>query len=85
MGKPVVAKAFGGALDLVDDGVNGVLVPAGTAHGEAEVEAFAKALLRVSGMEFGDLRAAALDKFSFERMIRSTKDAYLELGGGRCR
>ena len=85
MGKPVVAKAFGGALDIVDDGVNGVLVPAGTAHGEAEVEAFAKALLRVSGMKFGDLRAAALDKFSFERMIRSTKDAYLELGGGRCR
>ena len=27
MGTPVVAKGFGGALDIVEDGVNGVLVP----------------------------------------------------------
>ena len=79
MGKPVVAKAFGGALDIVEDGVNGALVPADTPHGEAEVEAFADALLRVSKMEFGDLRAAALEKFSFDRMIERTKSAYLKL------
>ena len=79
MGRPVVAKAFGGALDIVEDGVNGALVPADTPHGEAEVDAFAAAILRVSGMEFGDLRAAALEKFSFDRMIERSMSAYKEL------
>ena len=75
--------AFPPENQVVEDGVNGALVSADTAHGEAEVEAFAKALLRVSEMKFGDLRAAALDKFSFERMIRSTKEVYLELARAR--
>ena len=44
MGRPVVAKAFGGALDIVEDGVNGVLVPADTAPGEGEERAFAAAM-----------------------------------------
>ena len=78
MGKPVVAKAFGGALDIVEDGVNGVLVPADVAQGEAEVMAFAKAIRRVSKMHFGDLRTPALEKFSFERMIERTKAAYIQ-------
>jgi glycosyltransferase involved in cell wall biosynthesis len=79
MGRPVVAKAFGGALDIVEDGVNGALVPADTPHGDAEVAAFADAIIRVSSMELGDLRTAALDKFSFDRMIERTKKVYLEL------
>lgn len=79
MGRPVVAKAFGGALDIVEDGVNGALVPADTPPGEAEVEAFATAIRRVAKMKFGDLRSAALEKFSFERMVERTKNAYLEL------
>jgi glycosyltransferase involved in cell wall biosynthesis len=74
-----VAKAFGGALDIVEDGVNGALVPADTPHGDAEVAAFADAIIRVSSMELGDLRTAALDKFSFDRMIERTKSVYLEL------
>jgi len=81
MGRPVVAKAFGGALDIVEDGVNGAFVPADTPSGEAEVEAFASAILRVSAMRLGDLRADALEKFSFDRMIKSTRNAYLELKG----
>lgn len=81
MGRPVVAKAFGGALDIVEDGVNGAFVPADTPSGEAEVEAFASAILRVSAMRLGDLRADALEKFSFDRMIESTRNAYLELKG----
>ena len=79
MGKPVIAKAFGGALDIVEDGVNGAFVPADTPHGDAEVAAFADAIMRVSKMEFGDIRTAALEKFSFERMIASTKSAYASL------
>jgi glycosyltransferase involved in cell wall biosynthesis len=80
MGKPVVAKAFGGALDIVEDGVNGALADARTRL-EDEAEAFADALLRVARMEFGDLRSAALEKFSFDRMIESTKRVYLEVSG----
>ena len=79
MGRPVVAKAFGGALDIVEDGVNGVLVPADVAFGEAEVKAFAEAIVRVSRKAFGDLRSLALEKFSFDRMIERTKRVYLEL------
>jgi glycosyltransferase involved in cell wall biosynthesis len=79
MGRPVVAKAFGGALDIVEDGINGALIPSGTPHGEAEVAAFAQAILRVSKMTFGDLRSAALEKFSFDKMIERTMSAYKEL------
>ena len=80
MGRPVVAKAFGGALDIVEDGVNGALVPADVPFGEAEVKAFAEAIVRVSRTAYGDLRSAALEKFSFDRMVERTKRVYLELG-----
>jgi len=56
-----------------------VLVPDGLPPGEAEVAAFAQALVRVSKMTFGDLRAAALEKFSFNRMIARTRRVYEEL------
>ena len=79
MGRPVVAKAFGGALDIVEDGVNGSLIPADTPNGDAEIAAFAESIIRVSRMMLGDLRTAALEKFSFDRMIERTKSAYLEL------
>lgn len=79
MGKPVVAKAFGGALDIVEDGVNGVLVPADLPPGTKEEDAFADALLRVSRMKFGDLRSAALEKFSFDLMVKRTIDVYEEV------
>ena len=78
MGRPVVAKAFGGACDIVEDGVNDVLVPDGLPPGEAEVTAFAEALVRVSKMTFGDLRSAALEKFSFDLMIARTRRVYEE-------
>ena len=74
MGRPVVAAAFGGALDIVKDGVNGALVdPASGAEG------FAEAIVRVSRQAFGDLRGPALEKFSFDRMAQSTLAVYREL------
>lgn len=79
MGTPVVAKAFGGAKDIVEDGVNGALVPAETPPGSREIKAFADAIIKVSGMKFGDLRAAALEKFSFDLMIERTMRVYREL------
>lgn len=74
MGRPVVAAAFGGALDIVEDGENGFLVdPAEGAEG------FAKALVRCSRTQFGDLRTPALERFSFERMAVSSLAVYREL------
>ncbi len=78
MGKPVVAKGFGGALDIVEDGVNGVLVPADVPAGD-EADAFARAILKVSRMKFGDLRAPALAKFSFDLMVSRTMGVYEEV------
>ena len=70
MGKPVVAKAFGGALDVVRDGIDGVLTE------DAE---FAEAIEKVSRMTFGDLRKDALERFSFARMAERSVNVYQEL------
>jgi len=76
MGKPVVATAFGGALDIVDDGVNGALVDPCVADLGL---GFADALARVRSMKFADLRKRALERFSFDIMISRTISAYEEL------
>ena len=76
MGRPVVAAAFGGALDIVEDGVNGALVDP---RGADLARGFADALARVRCMKLGDLRAEALEKFSFEKMISRTIAVYEEL------
>ncbi|MBI2222067.1 MAG: glycosyltransferase [Acidobacteria bacterium] len=64
-GCPVVALARGGALETVQDGVTGVLVP------DASVTAFAAGLRRVAAMDVdaGTLRAHAL-RFSTEHFVR---------------
>ena len=85
MGKPVVAAAFGGALDIVEDGVDGALVGLGRAtRGGASLPPlshldFAAALARVRAMRFGDLRKAALERFSFDKMVRRTIAVYEEV------
>jgi len=78
MGRPVVAKAFGGALDVVRDGVDGVLVGADVGPAEAP-QAFADAIRTVAGMTFGDLRASALERFSFDTMAARSLAVYREL------
>ena len=70
MGRPVVAKAFGGALDVVRDGIDGVLTK------DAE---FAEAIEKVSRITFGDLRKDALERFSFAKMAERTLAIYREL------
>ena len=77
MGKPVVAKAFGGALDIVEPGVNGERVPTGTS------EEFAGAIAKAAHATYGDIRAAALEKFSFERMVAQSLAVYRELAERR--
>ena len=78
MGRPVVAKAFGGALDIVDDGVNGALVP-GLTPPKDEIISFAMAIRRVAHTRFWNIREDALKKFSFEKMATKTLAVYREL------
>jgi glycosyltransferase involved in cell wall biosynthesis len=70
-GRPVLATAVGGVGQVVGDGVNGVLVPAGNE------QAFANALVQLSRdpegvAEMGRAgRATFLERFTFDRMVSS--------------
>ncbi len=72
MNRPVVATAFGGALDIVESGKNGVLVP--VEH--ADAEGFAAAIQEALASDFGDVRTPAIEKFSFPKMIAGSIAAY---------
>ena len=70
MNKPVVAKAFGGALDIVRHGEDGLLV---------RDDDFAAAIERVRGMAFGDLRQAILRRFNGRVLAGRTMAVYREV------
>ena len=80
-GRPVVASAVGGLLDLVVDGETGIHVPPG------DVEALRRALerlladpeLRRQMGEAGRLRAA--ERFSWATVTRETLDLYARYAG----
>ena len=75
MNRPVVATGFGGALDIVEDGVNGFLVP----PSQADADGFAGAITKALARDFGDLRTPALEKFSFDRMVARALAVYREM------
>lgn len=79
MNRPVVATAFGGALDIVENGVNGYLVPIGG----ADENGFAEAIAKAARTRFGDLRGPALEKFSFDRMTAASLAVYDEVAALR--
>jgi len=89
MGKPVVAKAFGGALDIVRDGIDGVLVREGESGEKGEIEAFAEAIAKVLNLSnlsnvsnFSNpvaLRASARERFDFGIMAARTLAVYEEV------
>ena len=74
MERPVVAKAFGGALDIVRDGRDGVLVRDGD---------FAAAILAAARRRFGGLRDGVLTRFSYAKMTERTLAVYRELAESR--
>jgi L-malate glycosyltransferase len=85
-GLPVIASAVGGNLEVIADGANGLLVPAGDAA------ALSRALSRLLSDDILALRLArsgrALveQKFSFERLTHEVGELYEELlqaKGGR--
>lgn len=78
MGKPVVSSNVGGVPEIVEDGSNGVLVPAG------DVDAFVAALARLEA-DRARLRALAARarasveaRFSIRQMVRSTEDVIVD-------
>ena len=83
MDKPVVATAFGGALDIVEDRINGALVaPDKDATPEEMSIKFANAIRFVAHSEFKDLRKNALEKFSFDCMAEKSLAVYNEFAKG---
>jgi glycosyltransferase involved in cell wall biosynthesis len=77
MDKPVVARAFGGALDVVRNGVDGILIDADNSADWPKL--FAEAIEKIRTIDFKDLRKNALERFSFEKMATSSLDAYREV------
>lgn len=76
-GLPVIASAVGGLLDLVDDGRNGLLVPA------RDAAALASAIDRLVAQptfaaSLGEsARRHVRDRYSFDRMVASFEHLYL--------
>lgn len=75
MDRPVVAKAFGGALDIIEPGKNGEFVEHGTP------DEFAAAIAKAAAARYSGIRDAALEKFSFEKMVASSLAVYQEVKG----
>lgn len=73
MGCPVIATRFGGALDIVREGVNGWLVDPGDA------QQLADRLAQIPSASFAGLREDALQRFSLEQMVEKTLGVYAEV------
>jgi len=73
MNCPVIATAHGGALDIVQPGVSGWLVPLESA------EALGEAIVESSRVKLTGLREYALSHFSLEQMVDKTIAVYKEI------
>jgi glycosyltransferase involved in cell wall biosynthesis len=78
-GVPVVACAAGGLVDLVEDGVTGLLVPPrdATALADAVVRLLGDAALRTRLADRG--RQAAVSRFSIARMVEGNLAVYRQV------
>ena len=70
MGKPVVAKGFGGALDIVRDGVDGFFCDRG---------GFAAAIEKALTLDAANIRADAMKRFDFGVMSKRTISVYEDI------
>jgi glycosyltransferase involved in cell wall biosynthesis len=77
-GVPIIASAVGGIPDIIQDGVNGVLIPPGNPQAitEAIVHLYHRPGLRRS---LAHQAAARLDEFSPARMVHSYEHLYRSL------
>ncbi|HRR33282.1 MAG TPA: glycosyltransferase family 4 protein [Kiritimatiellia bacterium] len=77
MGCPVIATRFGGALDIVREGINGWLVEPG------DVAQLADRLVEASRHTLTGLREDALARFSLDQMVNKTLAVYEEVLAAR--
>lgn len=68
----VIASNTGGIPELIEDGVNGILVP-------NEESAVARAFARIDPALGRAARQTVMARFTVDRMVRSTLDAYSEV------
>jgi len=77
--RPVVVTAVGGAVDVIEDGVSGVLVP------ERDARALAAGITSVLSSPARSVRmgrrarTAVEERFDFDRMVRRYEEEYLRL------
>jgi len=77
MGKPVVAKGFGGVAEVVVHGKTGLLVPPDAPDPEcAFAEAMSSALAGLPGADAESIRQSAVSRFDFGIMSENTVSAY---------
>jgi glycosyltransferase involved in cell wall biosynthesis len=71
-GKPVIASRIGGIPSVIDDGINGLLIPPGSTSKLTE-----KTIFLLNNKDFADklainAREKAIKKFSLEKMVEET-------------
>ena len=75
-GKPVVATAAGGVLDIIQDGVNGLLVPC------KDSKAMARAIIKIlsdrdKAEQIGNAaRQRIFEKFTVQHQVTSVQNLY---------
>jgi len=79
LGTPVVATRVGGIPEIVDDGVDGLLVEPGDSKGLADaIVTLLNDPARLRGMA-GAGREKVINRFRFEDMVRAYEEVYLEI------
>jgi glycosyltransferase involved in cell wall biosynthesis len=76
-GLPIVASGVGGILELVDDGVSGLLVPPGDAPSLADRLCRLMNDPALAARLGGAARSEALARYSFDRMVAAFESLYL--------
>lgn len=76
LGKPVVATSVGGIPEIVDDGIDGCLVPPGDAQALSEImEKYLHGIVRLPGI--GEAAVAKVRaRFDFQQMLRKYEAVY---------
>jgi len=79
MGKPVIASRFGGAVELIEDGVTGLLVEPGDPSDLAEAMAKLLSDTRLRSEMGMRAREAYMQRFEFEPFYQKVTQLYSEL------
>jgi glycosyltransferase involved in cell wall biosynthesis len=79
MGKPAIASRFGGAVELIEDGVTGLLVEPGDPSDLAEAMAKLLSDTRLRSEMGMRAREAYMQRFEFEPFYQKVTQLYSEL------